>query len=61
VHTQRYIFIRYQTREEELYDLARDPDQMVNKSRSSRYADRRRALKAKLIQLCDPLPPGFSF
>ncbi len=61
VHTRRYVLARYETGEEELYDLVRDPHQLDNLARSSGYRDRRRALRAELRALCDPLPPGFSF
>jgi arylsulfatase A-like enzyme len=61
VHTDRYVLVRYATGEEELYDLARDPDQMENVADARRYEDRRRSLRAELRTLCDPLPPGFEF
>ena len=61
VHTDRYVLVRYATGEEELYDLARDPDQMQNVDRSRRYHSVRRTLRAELRSLCDPIPPGFSF
>jgi hypothetical protein len=60
-HTQRYVLARYSTGEEELYDLARDPHQMRNVARANRYEEQRRALRAALRRLCDPMPPGFSF
>jgi len=60
-HTQRYVLARYSTGEEELYDLARDPHQMRNVARATRYEEQRRALRAALRRLCDPMPPGFSF
>jgi N-acetylglucosamine-6-sulfatase len=60
-HTERYVLARYSTGEEELYDLAHDPHQMTNVAGSDRYHERRRALRAKLRALCDPMPPGYSF
>jgi arylsulfatase A-like enzyme len=59
-HTERYVFVRYQTREEELYDLARDPRQMVNRADWGRYRSVRRSLLGSLRELCDPAPPGYS-
>ena len=61
VHTERYVLVRYDTHEEELYDLVRDPHQMMNVDDMRSYDERRRELRAKLRTLCDPRPPGFSF
>lgn len=61
VHTERYVLVRYDTREEELYDLTRDPHQMVNRIGWGTYRGKARALRAELRGLCDPLPPGFTF
>jgi hypothetical protein len=61
VHTAQHVLVRYTTSEEELYDLARDPGQLVNRADSTRYEDVRRSLISKLRRLCDPAPPGFSF
>ena len=30
VHSDRYVYVRYRTDEEELYDLERDPAELVN-------------------------------
>jgi N-acetylglucosamine-6-sulfatase len=61
IHTDRFVLVRYATGEEELYDLVRDPHQMKNVARATRYEEQRRALRAALRRLCDPMPPGFSF
>jgi N-acetylglucosamine-6-sulfatase len=61
IHTSRDVLVRYDTGEEELYDLVRDPHQLLNVAGSREYRDRRRALQGELRALCDPLPPGFSF
>jgi len=61
VHTERYVLVRYDTGEEELYDLTRDPHQMVNRIGWGTYRGKARALRAQLRDLCDPLPPGFTF
>lgn len=60
IHTDRYVLVRYATGEEELYDLARDPQQMTNRAGWGRYLDLRRVLRSKLRRLCEPVPPGFS-
>jgi arylsulfatase A-like enzyme len=59
-HTDRYVLIRYVTGEEELYDLVRDPGQLVNRAGWGRYRAVRRGLLASLRELCDPAPPGYS-
>jgi hypothetical protein len=61
VHTERYVLVRYDTQEEDLYDLVRDPHQMMNVDGMRSYDERRRELRAKLRTLRDPRPPGFSF
>jgi arylsulfatase A-like enzyme len=60
VHTDRYVLVRYQTHEEELYDLVRDPRQLVNRASWARYRSVRRELRASLRESCDPAPPGYS-
>jgi arylsulfatase A-like enzyme len=60
VHTDRHVLVRYDTGEEELYDLARDPGQLVNRAGWDRYRAVRRELLASLRRLCDPAPPGYS-
>jgi N-acetylglucosamine-6-sulfatase len=61
VHTDRYVFVRYATREEELYDLNRDPLELVNRAGSDRSRSLRRDLLSSLHELCDPVPPGFTW
>lgn len=61
VHSQRFVYVNYVTGEEELYDLARDPHQLSNKARQDAYRDIRREMRHRLVELCDPLPPGFAF
>jgi arylsulfatase A-like enzyme len=59
VHSDRYVYVRYRTDEEELYDLERDPLQLANMVGHDRYAQVRRALLRRLEDLCDPRPPGY--
>ena len=61
VHTNQYVLARFGTGEQELYDLDRDPLQMVNRSGGVRYADIQATLLGELQSLCDPLPPGYAF
>jgi arylsulfatase A-like enzyme len=60
VHTERYVLVRYQTHEEELYDLARDPSQLDNRAGWPGYRAARHDLRASLRRLCDPPPPGYT-
>jgi arylsulfatase A-like enzyme len=59
VRSERWLYVRYTTGEEELYDLAADPFELENlagvPSARSVLEDRRARLRA----LCSPVPPGF--
>lgn len=59
VHTRRYVYVVYVTGKEELYDLARDPYELRNRASQAAYADIRRRLRHRLVELCEPAPPGF--
>jgi arylsulfatase A-like enzyme len=61
VHSSRYVYVDYTTGEEELYDLVRDPNQLTNRANDPVYRGERRALRDRLVQLCHPRQPGFSF
>jgi hypothetical protein len=58
VHSERHVFVRYATGEEELYDLEREAAQLANLVRLDRYAELRRELLGRLRELCDPAPAG---
>jgi hypothetical protein len=53
--------VRYETGERELYDLRRDPLEMVNRDGRNAYDDLGRRLGVRLRGLCDPAPPGYPF
>jgi arylsulfatase A-like enzyme len=59
IHGERYVYVRYRTGEEELYDLRRDPEQLVNRVADDRYSNVRLEVTQRLRELCDPLPPGY--
>lgn len=59
VHSERYVYVRYRTGEQELYDLERDPAQMANLVGHDGYARIRRELRQRLGELCDPPPTGY--
>ena len=60
VRSNRYVFVRYNTGEEELYDLATDPYQLSNllPTTTPGIQARRDQLFARLQILCQPPPPG---
>jgi N-acetylglucosamine-6-sulfatase len=51
IRTRSYLYSKLSTGERELYDLARDPDELRNRARSPRYATTRRKLAARLRSL----------
>ena len=60
VRTERYKYVLYQTREEELYDLLRDPHELNNIAAHPSAAATKARLRQRLTQLCRPVPPGFT-
>jgi N-acetylglucosamine-6-sulfatase len=60
VRTERFKYVLYQTREEELYDLVRDPHELNNLAGTAGHAHLQAALRARLDALCRPRPPGFT-
>lgn len=61
VRNERFKYVRYATGEQELYDLLRDPDELVNTVTLVRYASIVRELRARADRLCRPRPPDFTF
>ena len=59
VRDRRFKYVVYSTREEELYDLAADPHEQVNRARSPALRRSLLALRLDVKELCDPPPPGF--
>lgn len=51
VATTRYRYMRYANGQEELYDLARDPDQLDNRIADRRYRKTRSVLRRQLTRL----------
>jgi N-acetylglucosamine-6-sulfatase len=60
VRNQGYTYVDYQTGEQELYDLAADPYQLQNQAGNPAYASILSSMHDRLLQLCDPPPPGFT-
>jgi N-acetylglucosamine-6-sulfatase len=60
VRNERYVYVRYATGEEELYDLRRDPYELSNVARDPASAAPLDVLRPRLGELCDPPPPGYA-
>ncbi len=58
VRDDRWKYVVYATRDEELYDLANDPDELENLAFVPAHRARVSALRADLLRLCRPAPPG---
>jgi arylsulfatase A-like enzyme len=60
VRSERYKYVLYQTREEELYDLQRDPYELDNRASDPALSALKARLRARLAVLCKPRPPGYT-
>jgi arylsulfatase A-like enzyme len=60
VRGERYKYVLYQTREEELYDLKLDPFELKNEASNPALADVKERLRTRLSTLCTPRPPGYT-
>jgi arylsulfatase A-like enzyme len=60
VRSERYKYVLYQTREEELYDLKADPYELVNQASNPAFAALKGRLRERTSVLCSPRPPGFT-
>jgi hypothetical protein len=61
VRTRTHTFVHYATGEEELYDLARDPWQLQDRSRRSSSRTTLDLLRALTRSLCGEGPPDPTF
>ena len=59
-HTSRYVFIRYDANESELYDLHEDPWQLQSVDGDPSLEQVRSALNDRLVAACVPLPPALT-
>ncbi len=60
VRNEGFLYVDYDTGEEELYDLTTDPFQMDNVAGDPAYASTLGAGRIRLAELCTPPPPGSS-
>ena len=59
VRSERWTYVRYSTGEEELYDLATDPYELDNLAGVPASQPVLEHQRARLRELCSPVPPGF--
>ena len=59
-NSQGFIYVKYDTGEEELYDLSADPLELKNQAGNPAYSTERAQLHARMIELCSPPPPDFT-
>ena len=60
VRGERYKYVLYQTREEELYDLRLDPYELQSQASNPAMSALKERLRARLAVLCNPRPPGYT-
>lgn len=58
VRTDRDVFVRYESGEEEFYRVRRDPYQRKNRASEATWTKRVNLLRDRTRRLCDPRPPG---
>ncbi len=59
VRSETFSYVAYDTGEQELYDLALDPYQLENRALDPAYAATLAAMQVRVLELCQPLPPGW--
>jgi N-acetylglucosamine-6-sulfatase len=61
IRTRTAKYVAYATKEEELYDLVRDPFEVHNLAQDPASGQLKASLRARAQALCDPVPPAFSW
>ncbi len=59
IRSTRYLYVRYGTGEQELYDQLHDPFDLHNVAGSPAYAGVLAAQRAEMLRECHPPPPGY--
>lgn len=57
----QWMYVRYATGEEELYDLGTDPWELTSLDKDPAYAAQKQALLDLTQQICSPPPPGYAW
>jgi N-acetylglucosamine-6-sulfatase len=57
--TRRYVYVRYRTGEQQLYDLLTDPYELHNLASDPVSQTLRKSLEAQAIAACEPPPPDW--
>jgi arylsulfatase A-like enzyme len=60
IHRKGLTYVKYKTGEEELYDEVVDRYQMDNVASDATYAATLASMRARMVALCNPPPPGFN-
>jgi len=60
VRSVDWLYIKYQTGEEQLYDEQADPYELHNLVKDPSYASQLQFVRTRMKQLCSPPPPGFT-
>jgi arylsulfatase A-like enzyme len=60
VRSRDWLYVKYQTGEQQLYDERADPYELHNLVHDPAYADVLAARHARMVQLCQPPPPGYT-
>ncbi|MFN2543149.1 MAG: sulfatase [Actinomycetota bacterium] len=61
VRNEQYLYVVYETGEEELYDIQKDPYELNNRAFDPTLLPTLFQLRQRAKQLCSPPPPGFTF
>jgi arylsulfatase A-like enzyme len=59
VRNLRFLYVDYETGEEELYDLFEDPYQLTNLAEDPAWEAKRASLHRAVVSMCSPPPPGY--
>ena len=60
VRSLAWLYVKYQTGEQELYNEVRDPYEIKNLADRPAFAARLAAMHTRLVTLCSPPPPGYT-
>jgi N-acetylglucosamine-6-sulfatase len=60
VRTEHFVYVKYVTGEQEIYDLQRDPFELHNLAANPADAALDARLHSEMVKLCSPPPPGFT-